>query len=209
MSPLSGEILKMGFCLGLTGGIATGKSTAAAFFRQKGAAIIDADQVVHQLEQPRQEGWLAIRNAFGRSFFDQRGQLNRQKLGRLVFSRPAELAKLNSCLQPLIREKIQGQLGQTKGFKVLDAPLLFEEHYQHFCDRILLIAADASLQIKRLQARDGLAPVEADKRIASQLPLSVKAQLADDIIKNNGSRADFLAALTAYWQKLAKEVTVL
>ncbi|MCI1290349.1 MAG: dephospho-CoA kinase [Lactobacillus sp.] len=199
----------MTFCLGLTGGIATGKSMAAAFFASQGAKIIDADQIAHELEEPDQKGWQTIKTAFGSDFFMSNGRLNRKKLGRLVFANPVQLEKLNLLLQPLIRAEIVKQIQQSQGLCVLDAPLLFEQGYQHLCARILLIAAAPEIQLQRLQARDQLDRRAAEARIASQLPLTEKSRLADDIINNNGSRQAFEQALTLYWQILIKEVGTL
>ncbi|MCH3906046.1 MAG: dephospho-CoA kinase [Lactobacillus sp.] len=199
----------MSYVLGLTGGIATGKSTAAAFFAKQGVSIIDADQVAHQLEEPGQSGWRAIKQAFGPTFFSADHQLNRHKLGRVVFAEPAKLAQLNTLLQPLIRDEIIRKIQQADGFCVLDAPLLFEQNYQTLCKRTLLIAADQDVQLQRLCQRNQLDEKSAQARIDSQMPLAKKRQLADDIIDNNGSQAELLAALTVYWQKLSKEVGAL
>lgn len=199
----------MTFCLGLTGGIATGKSTASAFFASRSAKIIDADQIAHRLERPGQSGWRAIKMAFGPAFFLPDGELNRKKLGKVVFAKPAQLEKLNLLLQPLIRAEIVEQIKQNRGLCILDAPLLFEQGYQRLCDRILLIAAKPEIQLQRLQSRDHLDEQSARARIASQLPLTEKSKLADDIINNNGSRAAFEQALTIYWQQLIKEVGTL
>lgn len=198
--------IKMTFCLGLTGGIATGKSTAAAFLASQGAKVIDADCIAHQLEEPEQAGWQAIKCTFGPDFLLPNGQLDRQKLGRTVFADATQLAKLNQLLQPLIRVKISAQIKQNTSLCVLDAPLLFEEDYQSLCQRVLLIAAKPDIQLARLQERDHLDKKAASARIASQWPLAKKRQLADDIIDNNDSRQVFKQALATYWQELIKEV---
>lgn len=181
----------MTLVLGLTGGIATGKSTADHFFRQKKIPVIDADEIAHDLLKVDQPGYLAIKKYFGDAYFKQDGNLDRAKLGQLVFNNHHELEKLNSLTHPLISKEVERQIKNEKQKKipliVLDIPLLFESNAQRYCDRILVISSSEEVELKRLKKRNHLTTEEALARINSQMPLKEKEAQANYVVDNTGT----------------------
>lgn len=180
--------------IGLTGGIASGKSTVSTMLANAGLPIVDADQVTRQLQAPGSRGLLAIENAFGPQVLTADGQLNRQSLGQIVFTDSAQRQKLNRIMQPLIWESLWEQVAyfkqQTVPAVVIDAPLLFEQHYAEHCDLVIVVQVSPKVQIDRLMKRDHLNYQAAAARIASQWSLAKKAALADVVINNDGSQED-------------------
>lgn len=178
--------------IGLTGGIASGKSTVSEQFAQHGWAIIDADAIAHQLTAVGGKALPLIQEAFGVDYLQSDGSLNRRKLGRLVFANPALLETLNGIMQPLIRQRIAEKFDQAatagQSYVVLDAPTLFEQGYQDDCDQVVVVSIDLGTQLQRLQQRDGFSLAEARQRVASQMPLKEKVARADWVIDNSGSR---------------------
>ena len=175
--------------IGLTGGIATGKSTVSTLLRLSGYPVIDADQLVRQLQTAHSKGLV-----FGSGILNADQTLNRQVLGSLVFSDQTKLAKLNMVMQPLIRDEIWRQVKnyqkQQIPYVILDAPLLFEENYADECDLVVVVATDHQIQVQRLMKRNGYSQAEAEQRIDSQMPLAEKKRLADIVIDNNGSKEE-------------------
>ncbi|WP_283588452.1 dephospho-CoA kinase [Limosilactobacillus viscerum] len=176
--------------VGLTGGIASGKSTVSKMLSQVGFPIVDADLVVHRLQQPGQPGFERLVDQFGQSILTAAGQLDRQRLGQMAFSNADTRQELNRVMQPLIRDTIFDQINDLKkaGMPaiILDAPLLFEQHYDEDCDLVVVVAVNYENQLVRLMARDNYSRVEAKERVDSQMPLSQKEKLADLVIDNNG-----------------------
>lgn len=176
--------------IGLTGGIATGKTTVSNFFRQAGTPVIDADQVARKVQGPASQGLKQIVKTFGEQVLLPNGKLNRPALGEIVFSQPAARRKLDDLLQPLIREEIYSQLALLKEQKipliVLDIPLLFEQHYDKDCDLVVVVYTDAQTQLQRLMDRDNSSVASARARINAQMPLTDKVSLADIVINNDG-----------------------
>lgn len=175
--------------IGLTGGIATGKSTVAKMFEEQGAFIIDADIVARQVVEPGGSGLAALVEEFGEEvLIPETGELNRAELGRAVFEAKEVLEKLNEILQPRIREEIMNQLEEAKknhSFIVVDMPLLFEEKYEDEFDEIVVVSIPKDLQLERLQKRNGFPEDEAMRRINSQLHMSYKEKHADVVIDNS------------------------
>jgi dephospho-CoA kinase len=189
--------------LGLTGSIACGKSLADDFFREQGLPVLDADQLVHELQEP--DGVLAavIQKEFGPEFLNQDGSVNRQKLGKLVYSNQESLQRLNSVSQPVIRKAISQAIAASPApLAIFDIPLLFEQDYQGFFDKTLVIAAPFQVQLKRLVKRDGLSIEAAKKRIASQMPLAEKVKRADYVVQNDGDAAIFRKRLAEFLSEL-------
>ena len=178
--------------IGLTGGIATGKSTVSNLLRLSGYPVIDADQVVRQLQTAHSKGLERLTAVFGSGILNADQTLNRQALGSLVFSDQTKLAKLNMIMQPLIREEIWRQVKnyQKQQIPYVDAPLLFEENYTGECDLVVVVATDHQIQVQRLIKRNGYSQTEAEQRIDSQMPLAKKERLADIVIDNNGSKEE-------------------
>lgn len=176
--------------IGLTGGIASGKSLVSRQLQELGAMVIDADQIAREVVQPGRPGWELIVREFGRSFIDRDGGLDRKALGRLVFHNPQALEKLNRITHPLILAEIDRRLqayrSGPEGIAVLDAPLLLETGLDRFVDEVWVVLVDHQTQVKRLMERDWLTEQEAGQRIRLQIPLEEKASRADRVIDNRG-----------------------
>ncbi|WP_413481153.1 dephospho-CoA kinase [Latilactobacillus sakei] len=180
----------MTYFLGLTGGIATGKTTVSQMLAQQGIPIIDGDQVAHQVLANNQSVQAQIQATFGKQLV-QDGQVDRAALGKLVFGNQAALAQLNAITAPVIRETIMTEMAQAKAHQVplvvLDLPLLYEQHYETVCDGVLVIYLPVEKQLARLRARNQLSREDALKRINSQASLAEKRDRADFVIDNQGS----------------------
>lgn len=175
--------------IGLTGGIATGKSLVSDYLQQQGIPIIDADLVTHKVEQKGTEGLKALVRVFGRQILLPDGSLDRRGLGQIVFNNSTDLKTLVRTIDPFIRDEIFKQLKTYKDdeLTVLDAPTLFENGYAHLVDEIVVVYSDPVTQLHRLMKRNKLSIVEANKRIKNQWPLQTKCNLADTIIYNSGT----------------------
>jgi dephospho-CoA kinase len=183
----------MSLVLGLTGGIASGKSTVSHWLAEYGYPIVDADVIARQVVAPGTIGLRQLATLFSPEILTADGALDRQKLGRIVFADRRQLAQLTAITGPLIRQEINRQLVALKHAKkeliVLDVPLLFEGHYQQNADLTMVVYVDGSTQLQRLMIRNHLDEVAAKQRIASQWPLIAKRQMADIVIDNNDSLA--------------------
>jgi len=181
----------MTYVLGLTGGIASGKSTVSAYLHELGAEIIDADLIARQVVAPESEGLKQIKETFGLEMIKSTGELDRARLGALVFDKPELLAKLTAITGPLVNKEILRQLKDAREKKVklvvLDIPLLFETGYDKYCNQVMVITIPPALQIQRLMLRNDLTKVEAKKRLASQMSQSKRDKLADVLIDNSKS----------------------
>lgn len=190
--------------IGLTGGIATGKSTAAQYLAAKGAAVIDADQISHQLTQKGKKAWQQIKAEFGAEVLRKDQELDRKKLAEIVFSAPQKRKKLEAILHPLIisqmKKKAQEYLAADK-IVVFMAPLLYEANLDGFCDQVWLIASSREKQIERLKKRNNLERSAALKRIEAQLPLAEKKERADLVIANNSTLAELKNKLDFHWSQ--------
>jgi dephospho-CoA kinase len=184
----------MTYILGLTGGIASGKSTVSAYLAQNGALIIDADLIARQVVAKRSSGLKQIVAKFGGEILTASGELDRKKLGKLVFSNKELLKALTDITGPLIRTEILREIEAAKKAQVklvvLDIPLLFETGYQTLCDKVMVVTIPSKLQLERVMKRDNLSAAEARKRIANQLPASKRNELADVLIDNSKSVAE-------------------
>ncbi|GET08234.1 dephospho-CoA kinase [Ligilactobacillus agilis] len=184
----------MTYILGLTGGIASGKSTVSAYLAQNGALIIDADLIARQVVAKKSSGLKQIVAKFGKEILTASGELDRKKLGKLVFSNKDLLKNLTDITGPLIRAEILREIEAAKKAQVklvvLDIPLLFETGYQTLCDKVMVVTIPSKLQLERVMKRDNLSAAEARKRIANQLPTSKRNELADVLIDNSKSVAE-------------------
>lgn len=176
--------------LGLTGGIACGKSTISLTLAELGAAIVDGDVLSRELTAENGAALPAIREAFGDGVFHPDGTLDRRALGAVVFADDASRDKLDAIMQPLLREMIlQGiEAARRNGASVcvLDMPLLYEKELDPLCDRVWCAYIPRETQLERLMARDGFTREEAEARLRSQLPAEEKAARADVIIDTSG-----------------------
>lgn len=175
--------------IGLTGGIACGKTTVADMLKELGASIIDADAISHELTAPGGEALPGIREAFGRLVFFPDGTLNREVLGALVFSNEAERETLNKVTHPLILNRLKEDIETCRKMGalivVLDVPLLFEVGAEKLVDITVCTTSPEEVQIERMRTRSGLGREQAIKRIQSQMPLSEKEARADVVLDTN------------------------
>lgn len=191
--------------VGLTGGIASGKSTVSQILRELGAQIIDADLVAREVVEPGTPGLVAIAARFPGVVGDD-GRLDRARLGARIFADREERAALNEIIHPLIHEavlqKTQALAGQGTTTIVYDAPLLIENGLHHAMDQVILVAAPREVQVRRLMARNGLSEQEANSRIDSQLPLEEKRRHATHIVENAGSLEETRAQVERIWEAI-------
>ena len=177
--------------VGLTGGIASGKSTVSNLFKISGVPVIDADLVARQVVEKGTVGLSALVNRFGEAILNTDGTLNRTELGTRMFSEEEIRSEVNDILQPLIRQeitsRIQAYKDQGKALIVLDVPLLFEMHYENLCDDIIVVAVSVETQIARMEKRNGYTRQEALERIQSQMPLEEKVKRATIVWSNEGT----------------------
>ncbi|KXT65483.1 dephospho-CoA kinase [Streptococcus sp. DD04] len=182
--------------IGITGGIASGKSTVTEFLRQQGYQVIDADQVVHELQEPGGRLYQALLSTFGSAILQEDGRLDRPKLGAMIFGNPELLAQSSQLQNEIIREELARRrdlLAETEAVFFIDVPLLFELQYEDWFDQIWLVDVAEETQLSRLMARNALNLEEAEKRIAAQLSLQEKRKRADVLIENNGGLEETLA----------------
>jgi dephospho-CoA kinase len=180
--------------VGLTGGIATGKSTVSAMFRARGAEVIDADQLARDVVEPQEPAWREIVEEFGCGVAQPDGRLDRRALGAIVFADPERRKRLEAITHPRIRERFLERLGELEargfsGLVVFDAAVIIESGNYRTMDRLVVVVTDPSTQQARLVGRDGGTSEDALRRIASQMPVAEKAKLADYVIDNSGDRA--------------------
>ncbi|MGT2907228.1 dephospho-CoA kinase [Streptococcus dentiloxodontae] len=175
--------------IGITGGIASGKSTVTHYIRQKGYQVIDADQAVHELQAKGGKLYQALLTWLGQDILDASGELNRPKLSKLIFANPENLEKSAQLQNAIIRQELaerRDRLAKTEAIFFMDLPLLFEQDYADWFDEIWLVAVSPEVQIQRLMARNGYSQEEAQQRLASQMSLGEKCKLADRVIDNDG-----------------------
>lgn len=174
--------------LGLTGGIASGKSTVSGFFQQLGITIVDADLIAREVVSPNSPALIEITNQFGDDILLPSGELNRAKLRHIIFQDEEAKAWLNDLLHPLIRQEIVAQLNSAKGpFVVLDAPLLFENGLDKLCAKTAVVDIPVEMQILRATKRDGVTQAQIKNIIKAQMPREEKRVKANFIIDNSQS----------------------
>lgn len=176
--------------IGLTGGIASGKSTVSNYLAKKGFAIVDADQLVRELQAQGGALYQVLVDWLGETIILENGELNRQALANKIFSSEEMLAKSAQLQNPIIRqalwEKKESLIGQNEVI-ILDIPLLFEQEYDAWCDEVWLVWVTEKVQLTRLMERNGMTEKEARQRIQAQMPLAEKQRKATYLIDNNGS----------------------
>jgi dephospho-CoA kinase len=193
--------------VGLTGGIASGKSTVAEAFARLGAKVLDADKVAREVVLPGQPAWRKLQQAFGPQFFLPDGEVNRSKLRRLVFADPEERSKLNAIVHPEVMKEINRRFEQLttpaqNAVIVVDVPLLLEVKVAHRFDLVIVVYVTESVQIKRLRQRDGLSLEEARRALSTQMALNKKVDYADYVIDNSGTLVETQAHVDKVWQEL-------
>lgn len=196
----------MAVIIGLTGGIASGKSTVSNMLKDLGIPVIDADEEARLAVEKGEKAYDQIVEYFGEDILHADGTINRPKLGSIIFPNEQKRKVLNSIVHPAVRQnmlrKQEQYLEEGHKFVVLDIPLLFESKLTHLVDKIILVFVNEQTQLARLMARNNFTEVEANERIASQLPLREKLQWADQVIDNNGTieetRQQLLSILTKW-----------
>lgn len=174
--------------VGLTGGIAMGKTTISQFLKSKAIPVVDADQIAHEILTV-DEVKVKLTDTFDESILDKNQNIDRRKLGPIVFNDQRQLEKLNIIVQPYIRTEIVRQLDTFSASKVvvLDAPVLFEQGYEKMVDYLMVIKTSAQIQVERLMQRDSLNEIDAQKRIQAQMPIEEKVKKADIVIDTSGT----------------------
>jgi dephospho-CoA kinase len=196
--------------VGLTGGIASGKSLVAKVFQDLGAHVIDADKIVHELLEPGQQAWEEVVKYFGPEIVFPDKTIDRRKLGEIVFNDAEKRAWLNQCLHPKVFAVYTARVKHLcaralHAIIVLDAALLIETGYHKKMDRIVVVYADQEQQMERLANRDRFSREQALLRIRSQMPLSEKRKEADYVIENTGTREETEQQAREIFQKLKQE----
>ncbi|NDJ83180.1 dephospho-CoA kinase [Vibrio campbellii] len=193
----------MAFVIGLTGGIASGKTTVANLFKQQFKIdIVDADIVAREVVEPGTPGLNAIIEHFGVDIVRDDQMLDRAKLRERIFSNPEEKTWLNGLLHPMIREKMIEDLEQvTSDYALLVIPLLIENKLDSLCDRVLVVDVDPQTQISRTVKRDNVSEDQAKAILASQASREQRLALADDVVKNNPDDPDLLLQITDLHEK--------
>jgi len=180
----------MSIVIGLTGGIASGKSTVTGMLRDINIPVIDADHIAKEVVEPGKEAYKQIVETFGRSILHENAEINRAALGEIVFYQEEERKKLNAIVHPAVRKEMLSQKESyiEEGYEavVLDIPLLFESDLTHLVDKVVVVYVDESVQLERLKSRNNLSAEDAYARIHAQLSLIQKVALADVVINNNG-----------------------
>ena len=198
--------------VGLTGGIASGKSLVTRVLRELGAHVIDADKIVHDLLAPGEDANREVIEYFGTDIRLPDGSIDRRKLGDIVFGDPDKRAWLNHCIHPKVFDVYHAQAKHIAdrdpgAIVVLDAALLIETGYHRNVDKVIVVYADRADQIKRLHERDRFTEDQALARINSQLPLEEKKHYADHVIDNRGTREETEKQVREIFEKLRKEST--
>lgn len=178
----------MAYCIGLTGGIGSGKSSAAAIFQELGAAVVDTDEIAHELTRPGGAAIAAIRTGFGADYIAADGSLERGRMRQLVFGDPAAKKRLEAILHPLIRRVATARIAATQApYVLVVVPLLLETGaYRESIERVLVVDCDEALQIARTMKRSGLDADAVRSIMATQLPRAQRLAAADDVLRNDG-----------------------
>ena len=192
------------FVIGLIGGIGSGKSSVSAILNSLGVDVIDADKVGHEAYTPDSEGWRKVISAFGQDIVGPENEIDRKKLGSIVFSDPSEMEKLNKLMHPiihdLVEEKIQNLADQGINVVVLEAAILIEANWQDLTDEIWLAKANREVVIERVQLRNNFSREEIIKRIESQMSNNDPEKHADIVIDNDGTIEQLEETVKTLWQ---------
>jgi len=190
--------------IGLTGSICSGKSTIAKFLAQMGAAVVNADEIGHEAYEPHCETWQQVVDGFGKQILTTGGEIDRKKLGEIVFKDPEALKRLNGIMHPGMHRVAEKRIEKLKreGAEVivLEAPLLVEANWLDLVDEVWVAKASEANALKRCAERSGLSEAQARSRMASQLSPEEKAKYADVVIDTNVSLAEVEAKVKALWQ---------
>ena len=192
--------------IGLTGGIATGKSTVAAMLAARGAAVVDADAIAHEVLVPGAAAFEDVVRRFGAAVLDPDGTIDRVALGGIVFADPQLRAELERITHPrinaLMQERILEALQSDAPLVVADIPLLFERDRDGAFEGTMLVYAPPAIQLQRVRERDGLDDLDAQRRLVAQLPIDEKRARATWVIDNGGTRESTAAQVDEWWREV-------
>ncbi|MBY8908515.1 dephospho-CoA kinase [Salinicoccus roseus] len=196
----------MNYVIGLTGGIASGKSTASDYIRSKGYPVLDADTYAKKATAKGGPAYQGIIDHFGADLLQDDGEIDRRKLGAIVFNDDGERKVLNQLVHPEVRRMMDADKDRLaeEGHVFLDIPLLFENGLDRQCDITLTVYVDQETQIERLMERNGFSHSEALSRINSQMPLSEKRDRSDEVLDNSGSKNELYAQIEDFLANIEK-----
>ena len=190
--------------IGLTGGIGTGKSEVASLLQSLGAAVISADEVGHEAYAPNSESWREVVDTFGKEILQPSGEIDRQKLGAIVFSDPQQLEKLNAIMHPrmarMVADRIQVLRDQGASTAVVEAALLFEAGWDSLVDEVWTTDSSVESVVERLQARNGMDEKEARRRIDSQMDPAERIERSDLVVDNSSDVSALEQTVMALWE---------
>lgn len=191
--------------IGLTGGIATGKSTVSRLLAERGAAIIDADVIAREIMEPGHPVLAAVSERFGPGVLNTDGTLNRKKLGEIVFSNSEERKALEALTHPAIRAEMKQRMEELEAadphrLVVADIPLLYESGLDPLYERIMVVYVPREVQLTRLMLRDGLSKEAAEQRINAQMDIEIKKERADILIDNSGGLEETKRQIDDFWR---------
>lgn len=194
--------------VGLTGSIGTGKSEATRILQELGAGVINADQVGHEAYTPHTESWNEVVDAFGRDILQSNGEIDRGKLGAIVFSDSGQMAKLNGIMHPriagMVAEKIEQMRSQGIQVAVVEAALLFEAGWETLVDEVWTTASPLESVFQRLMSRKGLDEEEVRKRLASQMDIQDRLDRSDVVVDNSAGVAALEETVRSLWESRIK-----
>jgi len=192
--------------LAVTGSFAGGKTTCARMFKNLGASVVDADKIYHRLIRPGRPLYKKIASVFGREILNKNKQIDRKRLGKIVFSNRRSLKRLTGITHPAVIRKMRSEVSRLKKAAsgriiIIDAPLLIEAGLAKMADRLVVVKTGRKNQIKRCKKQWGMSAAEATKRIKLQLPLKEKTKLADYVVDNNGTLRQTREQVQDIWRK--------
>ncbi len=199
--------INQGLVVGLTGGIASGKSTVARIFQELGAHVIDADELAREVVKPGTPGWKEVVEAFGQGYLLPDGSLDRKKLAKRIFSHPRDKARLEAIIHPRILELRQKRTQEIlkrhpRAVIIFEVPLLIEKGLQDRVDKVVVVWVPRELQVRRLMERDCLTRREAEERLRNQLPIDEKLKYAHYVIDNSGTLQETRRQVEAVYREL-------
>jgi len=203
-------IKKKHIIIGLTGGIASGKSTVLKEFKHLGARVVDADKISREIIRPRLPAWKKIVRKFGRAILRKNNQLDRKKLGRIVFSNVSKRKILERITHPVIISEIKKQVKKfvkesKKAIIMIDTPLLFEAKLEKMTDKVIVVWCTKKCQIERLLKKTSLNRPEIEKRIKAQMPIDIKKKKADFLINNCYNITKLKTQTKQLWDKISRQ----
>ncbi len=192
--------------IGLTGGIGTGKSTVAAFLQEQGAVVLNADQIGHEVYVPGRPAFHELVEAFGQEIIGEDGNIDRKKLGAIVFGDQKQMARLNSVVHPrmkgIMREKLQDLARKGTAIAVIEAAILFEARWDDLADEVWVTSAPPEIAAQRVAERSGLSQEQVMERIKSQMSNEDRVSRADGVIDTSGDMASTIRHAREKWDDL-------